>query len=96
MTLKKWRMKMGTKKKPIKVIHRKLGREKANGQAWTDKRLIEIDDRITGKEYLDVVIHEVTHCQNPKWPEITVTARATELCNVLWELGFRWVDLKEK
>ncbi len=82
------------KLKPIKVIHRKLGREKAHGQAWTDHRIIEIDERVTGKEYLDVVIHEVTHCQNPKWPEIQVTARATELCNILWELGFRWCDLK--
>ncbi len=82
--------------KPIKVLHRKLGREKANGQAWFDSRIIEIDSRITGKEYLDVIIHEVYHLQNPKWPEIQVLARATELCNVLWDAGFRWVDLEEK
>lgn len=80
-------------KKPIKVIHRKLGREKALGQAWQDARVIEIDERITGKEYLDVCIHEVTHCQFPKMPEITVNARSTELANILWDLGFRWVDL---
>ena len=83
-------------KKPIKVVHRKLGREKALGQAWQDARIIEIDERITGKEYLDVCIHEVTHCQFPKMPEITVNARSTELANILWDLGFRWVDLNEK
>jgi len=82
--------------KQIKVIHKKLGREKALGQAWTDNRVIEIDERITGKEYLDTVIHEVTHCQFPKMPEITVNARSTELANILWDLGFRWVDLSEK
>lgn len=87
---------MKPRKKPIKVIHRKLGREKAYGQAWKDERIIEIDERVVGKAYLDVVIHEVTHCQFPKLPEITVNARSTELANILWDLGFRWVDLSEK
>lgn len=87
---------MKPRKKPIKVIHRKLGREKAYGQAWKDERIIEIDERVIGKEYLDTVIHEVTHCQFPKMPEITVNARSTELANILWDLGFRWVDLSEK
>ncbi len=54
------------------------------------------DERVTGKAYLDVVIHEVTHCQFTKMPEITVNARSTELADILWELGFRWVDLSEK
>lgn len=84
---------MAAKKKPIKVIHRKLGREKAMGQAWIDYRLIEIDSRIVGKNYIDTVIHEVFHCQNPKWSETKVKNNATELCNILWELGLRWVDL---
>lgn len=80
------------KRKPIKVIHRKLGREKADGQAWTDHRVIEIDDRISGKRYLDAVIHEVFHVQNPSWSENMVATKATELCNILYDLGFRWVD----
>lgn len=87
---------MKPKKKPIKVIHRKLGREKAYGQAWKDERIIEIDERITGKIYLDTVVHEILHCQFPKLPEITINARATELANILWDCGFRWVDLSEK
>lgn len=84
---------MAKKKKPIKVIYRKLGREKALGLAWKDYRIIEIDDRLDGKEHLDTVIHEVFHVQNPKWPEIQVDSRATELTEILWDLGFRWVDL---
>lgn len=81
------------KKKPIKVIHRKLGREKADGLAWKDYRIIEIDERLTGKDYLETIIHEVAHVQFPKLPEITIEARAREMANILWGLGFRWVDI---
>jgi hypothetical protein len=81
------------KNKPIKVIHRKLGREMADGLAWKDKRVIEIDERLVGRPYLEAVIHEVFHCQNPKWPEITVNHRAKELSEILFEIGFRWVDI---
>ncbi len=84
---------MARKRKPIKVIHRKLGREKVYGQAWTDFRVIEIDERLTGIDYCDTVIHEVLHCQQPNLPEKTVAENATELAKILWELGFRWVDL---
>lgn len=67
------------------------------GLAWTDRRTIAIDERLSGKDYLDTVIHEVLHVQNPKWPEITVEARAKEMAEILWKLGFRWVDIgKEK
>lgn len=87
---------MAAKKKPIKIIHRKLGREKALGQAWQDHRIIEIDERIKGKRYLRVILHEIAHCQNPSWSETKVEAQSTELCNLLWEVGFRWADLGEK
>ena len=36
----------------IKVIDKKLGRQKAVGQAYTDARVIEIDPRQTSKNYL--------------------------------------------
>ena len=83
---------MPRRKKPIKVIHRKLGREKAHGQAWKDHRIIEIDERLTGIDYLDTVIHEVMHVQQPDLPEKAVASNATEMARILWELGIRWVD----
>jgi len=83
---------MGKPKKPIQVIHKKLGRSNADGFAYLDKRVIEIDDRLKGFRYLEIVIHEVLHVQNPKWPEITVEARAKELAKILWDLHFRQVD----
>lgn len=80
------------KRKPIKVIHRKLGREKAHGQAWQDHRIIEIDERLTGIDYLDTVIHEVLHVQQPELSERVVARNATEMAKILWDLGIRWVD----
>lgn len=84
---------MPKKDKPIKVIHRKLGREKAMGQAWHDYRLIEIDIRVTGKDYIDTVIHEILHLQNPDWSERKVKLSANEITQVLWDLGIRTVEV---
>jgi hypothetical protein len=79
--------------KPIKVIHRKLGREQAHGQAWKDERIIEIDPRLKGLEYLETVIHEITHIQNPQWPEIKVQGHSKQTAEILWDLGFRKTDI---
>lgn len=72
-----------------KVIHRKLGKEKAHGQAFTDTGVIEIDSRLKGIEHLDTLIHESLHCLNPKWGELKIQGHATELARVLWEQGYR-------
>lgn len=81
-----------SKKNPIKIITSKLGRSKAMGLAWPDDRVIAIDSRLSGKELLDTLIHEIMHCQNPKWPEIMVAGKATELADLLWDVGYRLVD----
>ena len=84
---------MSKKKQPIKIIVSKLGNYKADGLAWTDDRVIAIDERLKGFRALDVIIHEVFHVQNPKWSEIMVEGKATELALILWELGFRKCEL---
>lgn len=81
------------KKIKIQIRHRKLGREKADGLAWKEDRVIEIDERIKGKNHLETVIHEVQHVQNPKWPEIMVQGKSQELAEVLWEMGYRRCEL---
>ena len=81
------------KKEPIKIIYSHLGNYKADGLAWTDKRTIAIDKRLKGHRHLETVIHEVLHIQNPKWAEIMVQGKAKELADILWELGFRQVDI---
>ena len=72
-----------------KVIHRKLGRERSLGLAFCEDGEIHIDERLKGIEYLDTIIHEVMHVQNPRWSEIKVQGHATEMARILWDVGIR-------
>jgi hypothetical protein len=81
------------KKDPIKIIKAHLGNYKADGLAWPEDRTIAIDKRLKGLRKLDVLIHEISHIQNPKWPEIMVEGKASEMAKILWECGLRFVDL---
>lgn len=87
---------MGKGKEPIKILLSHLGNYKADGLAWPEDRTIAIDKRLKGLRKLDVLIHEITHVQNPKWPEIMVQGKATEMAKILWECGLRFVDLGEE
>lgn len=78
---------------PIQVKYRKLGKEKAHGLAWKDENIIEIDSRIKGFDLLETIIHEVNHIQNKKWSEIMVQGKSKQLAEILWQQGFRKIDL---
>lgn len=73
--------------KKVAVIERKLGREKALGQAWDD--LVEIDPRQNPKEYLDTVIHELLHVALPELSEAQVIQVSRLISSKLWKIGFR-------
>jgi hypothetical protein len=76
-----------------KVVIRKLGREKALGQAHTDKNLIEIDPRHkNAKSLFDTEIHEFLHIRNPDWSETKVIKETRALKNFLWKLKYRKVN----
>lgn len=79
-------------KEPIKILLSHLGNYKADGLAWPEDRTMAIDKRLKGLRKLDVIIHEIIHIQNPKWPEIMVEGKATEIAKILWELNYREVD----
>ena len=83
---------MGKGKEPIKILLSHLGNYKADGLAWPEDRVMAIDKRLKGLRKLDVLIHEIIHNQNPKWPEIMVESKATEIAKILWELNYREVD----
>jgi hypothetical protein len=87
------------KRKPIKIVYRKLGRHKVDGigvdgLAYKEDREIHIDSTVRGFPLLETLIHEIQHCQNPKCAEIKITGHAKELALLLWEQGFRKVELK--
>jgi len=82
------------KKKPIEISYKKLGRNKAHGLAWDKEREVVIDSGLTGQDLLETLIHEIMHCQNPKWPEIKIVGHSKEMADLLWQQGFRKVQLK--
>ncbi len=79
---------------PIKIVERKLGREKAFGQCWQGDGLVEIDPRQDAYEYLDTICHEVMHEICPEHAEEFISKAGTTLSKVLWKQGYRKVILK--
>ena len=83
---------MAKKNEVHKVVHRKLGKEKAWGLADTEKNTIEIDERLTGYRHLLICLHEHFHLKHPDWSETKVRKESSKTARFLWNLGFRWVD----
>lgn len=75
--------------KSVRIVERKLGRERALGQARFDKNLIEIDPRQPSREYLDTVLHEGLHLIFPELAERRVASVSRKLTRLVWKQGFR-------
>ena len=78
--------------KKIKVIYRKLGREKVYGLANLGFNEIEIDSRIKSKKHLELIIHESLHILFPEAEEEEIEYKAIILTNTLWYEHYRRVD----
>jgi len=78
--------------KPFKVIRRRLGRERAAGQAVFGDGLVEIDPRESPYEQLDTIIHESIHLLDPEMSEEQVDAWARKISITLWRQKYRRVD----
>jgi hypothetical protein len=76
----------------MKVVSKKLGREKAWGSANLDDNTIEIDPRLTGRKHLEILIHEAMHLMNPEWTEKEVIRQSKKLTLLLWKQEYRKVD----
>jgi hypothetical protein len=79
------------KSKPVKVVWRKLGKEKAWGQATIGEGLVEVDPRLGAKRQLEVLIHEVTHLAHPGMTEVDVDRTGKMIARVLWSENYRRV-----
>lgn len=78
--------------KKVKVIHRKLGRERADGLVYKDDYVIHIDSRLTGKNYILTVIHELLHIYLPDLIEEKIIDLSEKICDDLWNLKIRKID----
>ena len=76
----------------VKVIEKKLGREKAWGQAFHGLDEMEIDPRQAPREYLDTLVHEALHLAHHDLSEETVTDVARFIARVLWQQNYRRVS----
>jgi hypothetical protein len=84
---------MSSRKSKTKVIWRKLGKERAWGQATIGEGLIEIDPRLGAKRQLEVLCHEQVHLTFPELPETQVDRAGKDLCKLLWAENYRRVVL---
>lgn len=69
----------------VKIIHRKLGRERVWGFAHSDG-VIELDERLRGYKYLLYLIHEFMHLRHPEWSERRVRSESTKMARVIWRM----------
>jgi hypothetical protein len=79
------------KPKPVKVVWRKLGKERAWGQATIGENLIEIDPRLGAKRQLEVLCHEQGHLTFPEKTEAEIDRLGKDLANLLWAQNYRRV-----
>lgn len=77
--------------KDVKIIHRKLGREKVWGWAHSDG-VIELDERLKGYKYLLYLIHEYMHLRHPEWSERKVRSESTKMARVIWRMKNRIIS----
>lgn len=76
---------------PRKLIltERKLGRERAAGQAFPEDGLIEIDPRLEPRQWLSTLVHEAVHIAFPDADERSVVRAERIVTRILWRAGIR-------
>jgi hypothetical protein len=74
----------------LRIVTRKLGRERAWGQQ--EPGLIEIDSRLKGRRRLNVLLHEAIHEAFPRVSETGVLNAARTITAALWQQGYRRVE----
>jgi hypothetical protein len=76
----------------IKIIYKKLGRERLWGEANLDDNSIVLDSRLKGRKALEILIHECSHCILPSLNEDEIVRISTILTKVLWSENYRRID----
>ena len=76
----------------IKVVYRKLGKEKVYGWANSENNSIEIDERLKGKKQLEIILHEALHLLHPELEEEGIVRTSVVLTNLLWKQEYRKID----
>lgn len=78
-------------RKRVKVVERKLLRERAWGTANDETGLIELDERLTEPDRLTILAHEAAHLACPHLSEKQICRLGKVIGGVLWNQGYRRV-----
>jgi len=79
----------------MKVIYKKLGREKLWGEADLDDGTITLDIRLKGRKHLEILTHEYLHILLPSFNEEEIVRISTALIKVLWKENYRRIDSED-
>ena len=79
-------------KRPVRLVERKLGCDRAHGQVRVADRLIEIDPRQRPACYLDTLVHEAMHVLYPSLKGI-VARDAREIAALLLRAGITGTEV---
>lgn len=75
--------------KKLVLTERKLGRERAAGQAFPEDGLIEIDPRLKPRQWFSTLVHEAVHMAFPEAEERSVARAERVITRILWRAGIR-------
>lgn len=76
----------------MRIVERKLGRERAAGQYEFGTNHIEVDPRQSSRDRMDTVIHETLHYAFPRMGEATVAKTARTISAALWSDRYRRIE----
>jgi hypothetical protein len=85
-------MKNGTKPTKFKIIHTNLGKQRLWGRAIFETNTIELDTRLKGKKFIEILTHESLHLLLPTLTEEEIVRISVALTNILWDEGVRRIE----
>lgn len=75
----------------VKVVERKLKRQRAMGRVFLEEGVIEIEQRQKPREWLSTLVHEALHVAFPDMEEKPIAAAEKKIADILWRAGVRRV-----
>jgi hypothetical protein len=77
--------------KRVRVIRRKLGREKADGICFFDGK-VHVDERLRGIHLLETLIHELIHHEFPQLSEDAVERSSKSMAVTMYNDKWRRIE----
>jgi hypothetical protein len=75
----------------VRVIRRKLGREKADGICFFDGK-VHVDERLRGIHLLETLIHELLHHEFPQLSEDAVEKSSKSMAVTMYDDKWRRIE----